>query len=74
MSRFSSAIDGPVSRFAINGQVTPALALRGLTKRYDDGTLALDALDLEVPAGSGRLTGRNGLREHAATRVGSSGD
>src|SRR5918996_2892198 len=31
---------------------TPALALRGLTKRYDDGTLALDALDLEVPAGS----------------------
>src|SRR6478736_997511 len=31
---------------------TPALQLRGLTKRYDDGTLALDALDLEVPAGS----------------------
>ena len=30
----------------------PALALRGLTKRYDDGTLALDTLDLEVPAGS----------------------
>ena len=31
---------------------TPALQLRGLTKRYDDGTLALDALDLEVPSGS----------------------
>ena len=31
---------------------TPALQLSGLTKRYDDGTLALDALDLEVPAGS----------------------
>src|SRR5262245_39296381 len=31
---------------------TPALALRGLTKRYDDGTLALDDLDLEVPTGS----------------------
>ena len=31
---------------------TPALELRGLTKRYDDGTLALDSLDLEVPAGS----------------------
>ena len=30
----------------------PALSLRGLTKRYDDGTLALDDLDLEVPAGS----------------------
>ena len=30
----------------------PALQVRGLTKRYDDGTLALDALDLEVPSGS----------------------
>ncbi|HEX5821499.1 MAG TPA: ABC transporter ATP-binding protein [Solirubrobacterales bacterium] len=29
-----------------------ALELRGLTKRYDDGTLALDSLDLEVPSGS----------------------
>src|SRR3954451_2392722 len=29
-----------------------ALELRRLTKRYDDGTLALDALDLEVPSGS----------------------
>jgi ABC-2 type transport system ATP-binding protein len=29
-----------------------ALRLSGLTKRYDDGTLALDALDLEVPSGS----------------------
>lgn len=29
----------------------PALSIRGLTKRYDDGTLALDDLDLEVPAG-----------------------
>jgi ABC-2 type transport system ATP-binding protein len=28
-----------------------ALSVRGLTKRYDDGTLALDRLDLEVPAG-----------------------
>src|SRR5918994_3559151 len=28
-----------------------ALELRSLTKRYDDGTLALDSLDLEVPAG-----------------------
>ena len=30
----------------------PALAIRGLTKRYDDGTLALEGLDLEVPAGA----------------------
>jgi ABC-2 type transport system ATP-binding protein len=29
-----------------------ALAIRGLTKRYDDGTLALEGLDLEVPAGT----------------------
>jgi ABC-2 type transport system ATP-binding protein len=30
----------------------PALAIRGLSKRYDDGTLALEGLDLEVPAGT----------------------
>src|SRR5262245_17312558 len=29
-----------------------ALAIRGLEKRYDDGTLALERLDLEVPAGT----------------------
>ena len=29
----------------------PALAIRGLSKTYDDGTVGLDALDLEVPAG-----------------------
>jgi ABC-2 type transport system ATP-binding protein len=32
--------------------VGPALRIRGLTKRYGDGTLALDGLDLEVPAAS----------------------
>ena len=31
---------------------TPALELRGLTKRYDDGTLALEEFDLEIPAGA----------------------
>ncbi len=31
---------------------TPALSLRGLTKRYDDGTLAVEGFDLEIPAGS----------------------
>ena len=35
-----------------NGSPDVALELRGLTKRYDDGTLALDGLDLSVPAGS----------------------
>src|SRR5215207_5058318 len=30
---------------------TPALDLRGLTKRYDDGLLALEDFDLTVPAG-----------------------
>ena len=32
--------------------VSNALELRGLTKRYDDGLLALDAVDLAVPAGA----------------------
>ena len=36
----------------LSGESTaPALEIRGLTKRYDDGTLALEGLDLEVPAG-----------------------
>src|SRR5436305_4356299 len=30
---------------------SPALSLRGLTKRYDDGVLALDEFELEVPDG-----------------------
>ena len=30
----------------------PALSIRGLTKRYDDGTLALEDFDLEIPAGA----------------------
>jgi ABC-2 type transport system ATP-binding protein len=30
----------------------PALELRGLTKRYDDGTLAVENFDLTVPAGA----------------------
>ena len=30
---------------------TPALSITGLSKTYDDGTLGLDGLDLEVPAG-----------------------
>ena len=36
--------EGPARR-------VPALALRGLTKRYDDGLLALEAFDLEIPDG-----------------------
>src|ERR687887_26194 len=30
----------------------PALEVRALTKRYDDGTIALDALDLTIPDGA----------------------
>jgi ABC-2 type transport system ATP-binding protein len=30
----------------------PALDLRGLTKRYSDGTLALEDFDLEIPSGA----------------------
>src|SRR6266516_6156362 len=32
-------------------ETSPALELRGLTKRYDDGLLALDRLDLAIPDG-----------------------
>jgi ABC-2 type transport system ATP-binding protein len=38
------SVDGPES--------PPALAIERLTKRYDDGTLALDSLDLTVPDGA----------------------
>ena len=31
---------------------TPALELRGLTKRYDDGTLAVEDFDLRIPDGA----------------------
>ena len=30
----------------------PALEIRALTKRYDDGTIALDELDLTIPDGA----------------------
>src|SRR3954468_12644118 len=33
-------------------QSPPALELRALTKRYDDGTVALEAFDLTVPDGA----------------------
>jgi ABC-2 type transport system ATP-binding protein len=33
------------------GSVPHALSVRDLTKRYDDGTVALDELNLEIPAG-----------------------
>jgi ABC-2 type transport system ATP-binding protein len=36
----------------VSGDAVPALSIRGLTKRYDDGTLALEGLDLEVPSGA----------------------
>src|SRR3954463_5145016 len=32
--------------------MAPALETRALTKRYDDGTVALDSFDLNVPAGA----------------------
>jgi ABC-2 type transport system ATP-binding protein len=45
----------------------PALELRGLTKRYDDGTLALEALDLAVPDGAFfGLLGPNGAGKTTA--------
>ena len=45
----------------------PALELRGLTKRYDDGTLALEGFDLAVPAGAFfGLLGPNGAGKTTA--------
>ena len=45
----------------------PALELRGLTKRYDDGTLAVENFDLEVPDGAFfGLLGPNGAGKTTA--------
>ena len=44
--------DGPQRRDTDGRPGPPALELRGLTKRYDDGTLALEDFDLEIPAGA----------------------
>ena len=47
--------------------MTPALELRKLTKRYDDGTLALEDFDLAIPAGSFfGLLGPNGAGKTTA--------
>ena len=47
--------------------MTPALELRGLTKRYDDGTLALENFDLEIRAGAFfGLLGPNGAGKTTA--------
>jgi ABC-2 type transport system ATP-binding protein len=46
---------------------SPALELRGLTKRYDDGTLALEDFDLTVPDGAFfGLLGPNGAGKTTA--------
>ncbi len=42
----------PTTNRSGESRSSPALAVNGLTKRYGDGTLALDSCDLEVPAGS----------------------
>jgi ABC-2 type transport system ATP-binding protein len=54
--------------FKPDGQAgTPALELRGLTKRYDDGTLALEDFDLVVPDGAFfGLLGPNGAGKTTA--------
>jgi ABC-2 type transport system ATP-binding protein len=41
----------PPAYALLMGSPKPALSIRGLAKRYDDGTLALGNLDLEVPTG-----------------------
>ena len=45
----------------------PALEIRGLTKRYDDGTLAVEDFDLDVPDGAFfGLLGPNGAGKTTA--------
>src|SRR3954471_14288818 len=52
---------GAASLVAVFRDGPPALELTGLTKRYDDGTLAVEDFDLTVPAGAiFRLVGPNG--------------
>lgn len=47
----------------------PALSIRGLTKRYADGTIALEDLDLEIPDGSFfGLLGPNGAGKNNPDR------
>jgi ABC-2 type transport system ATP-binding protein len=48
-------------------RATNALELHGLTKRYDDGLLALDGVDLVVPAGE--MMDVFDLRAKATTRA-----
>ena len=47
MDQTSATTPRPVA-----GDPASALSIRGLTKRYADGTLALENLDLDIPAGS----------------------
>jgi len=48
----------------------PALELRGLTKRYEDGTLALDGFDLAIPDGAFfGLLGPNGAGKTTVVRA-----
>ena len=55
-------------------QSPPALAISSLSKRYDDGTLALSNLDLEIPAGEFfGLLGPNGAGKTTLIRAGLTG-
>ena len=56
-----------VSLVAVYRDDAPALDIRSLTKRYDDGTLAVEDFDLTVPAGSFfGLLGPNGAGKTTA--------
>ncbi|HEX5828831.1 MAG TPA: ATP-binding cassette domain-containing protein [Candidatus Limnocylindrales bacterium] len=55
---------------ALSPHGAPAIAIEGLTRRYPGGVLALDALDLEVPAGSVfGLLGPNGAGKTTTLRL-----
>jgi len=73
MGELADAHHARINRHAnVKGQMSPspALSLRGLTKRYDNGFLALDGLDLDVPDGGFfGLLGPNGAGKTTAVRI-----
>lgn len=67
MSPSTEAVSQPVAGPA---EVSPVIEARGLTKRYEDGVLALDALDLSVDAGEIYcLLGANGAGKTTALHL-----
>lgn len=60
----------PTAVAALDPSAPPAITCRGLTKRFPEGIVALDGLDLDVPAGSVfGLLGPNGAGKTTTLRM-----